>query len=161
VPDGAKNVKVGKVIALLAQEGDDISNLEAPPEKAAPPKKEAASPPPQAASVPATSVEAKAAPPAESKKSQSSSSKHPKHPRPLFPSVSRLIAEKGISNPNKIKGTGVRGMLTKGDVLAHLGLASGPTGTFKEITQTQQTAAPAPAKEVKVRNISSQHLLNF
>jgi len=33
-------------------------------------------------------------------------------------------------------GTGVRGMLTKGDVLAYLGKASGPNGTFKDNTPT-------------------------
>lgn len=51
---------------------------------------------------------------------------------PLFPSVLRLLEENGIQDADKIKGTGVRGMLTKGDVLAYLGKASGPMGTYKE-----------------------------
>ena len=37
-PNGTRNVEVGKVIALLAEEGDDISNLEAPKEDAQPPQ---------------------------------------------------------------------------------------------------------------------------
>lgn len=32
VDGGSKNVPVGKVIALLAEEGDDLNNLEAPEE---------------------------------------------------------------------------------------------------------------------------------
>lgn len=44
----------------------------------------------------------------------------------------RLLLEFGIKDPESIKGTGVRGMLTKGDVLAYLGKASGPLGTYKE-----------------------------
>jgi len=30
LPDGSKNVPVGKIIALLAEEGDDILDLEVP-----------------------------------------------------------------------------------------------------------------------------------
>lgn len=60
---------------------------------------------------------------------------------PLFPSVLRLLEENGISDADQIKGTGVRGMLTKGDVLAYLGKASGPMGTYKE---TPSDAVPKP-----------------
>lgn len=74
--------------------------------------------------------------------------KHIEHLRPLFPSVSRLLQEHDIPDLEKIKGTGVRGMLTKGDVLAYLGKASSPTGTFKEAEKT----AEAPKKvEAEVR----------
>jgi pyruvate/2-oxoglutarate dehydrogenase complex dihydrolipoamide acyltransferase (E2) component len=119
--DGQKNIPVGKVIALLAEEGDDISNLEIPkdeptPSKSIPvPKQEQA---PLAPSSPSQSVTPKA-------------THHISHSRPLFPSVSRLLQEYGVQDPEKIKGTGVRGMLTKGDILAFLGKASSPTGTFK------------------------------
>lgn len=62
----------------------------------------------------------------------------------------RLLAEHHVSakDAKKIKGTGVRGMLTKGDVLAHLGLASSPTGTFKLVQpkDTPATAGKAGAK---------------
>lgn len=56
---------------------------------------------------------------------------HIQHSKPLFPSVQRLLTENSVENADKIKGTGVRGMLTKGDVLAFLGKASSPLGTYK------------------------------
>ncbi|KDQ59622.1 hypothetical protein JAAARDRAFT_33204 [Jaapia argillacea MUCL 33604] len=124
--DGAKGVPVGKVIAILAEEGDDISNLQAPSDEPAPPKQEA-SPPPPPTSQPQ--------PPPSQPKSEPAPSHptlHPEHSRPLFPSVLRLLQENNIPNADKIPGTGVRGMLTKGDVLTYLGQASGPLGTFKE-----------------------------
>jgi pyruvate/2-oxoglutarate dehydrogenase complex dihydrolipoamide acyltransferase (E2) component len=57
--------------------------------------------------------------------------RHAEHARPLFPSVHRLLLEHTVTNLEDIKGTGVRGMLTKGDVLTFLGKASNPLGTFK------------------------------
>ncbi|KAJ7273014.1 pyruvate dehydrogenase X component [Mycena rebaudengoi] len=142
VPDGSKNIVVGKVIALLAEEGDDISNLQPPKEETSPRKQQqrqqqvesSASAPPPAAQ------ESKSTPPPVPQHS----STPPSHSRPLFPSVHRLLMEHNISKPSEIKGTGVRGMLTKGDVLAFLGKASGPTGTYKEAAPA---AAPAPKKE--------------
>jgi len=70
------------------------------------------------------------------------------HSKPLFPSVLRLLVENGISDADKLKGTGRRGMLTKGDVLAHLGKASSPTGTYKETPKEAHT--PIAPKEEKV-----------
>ncbi|KAG8693523.1 hypothetical protein FRC08_009060, partial [Ceratobasidium sp. 394] len=125
VGDGAKNVSVGTLIAMLAEEGDDISNLQPPPEseiKAATKKEQSTSSSPSTSSAPS--------PP----QPQPSGSTHHSFPKgPLFPSVMRLLAEHNVptKDAKKIKGTGIRGMLTKGDVLAHLGLASTPTGTFK------------------------------
>lgn len=54
-----------------------------------------------------------------------------------------------MPDPEKIKGTGVRGMLTKGDVLAHLGLASSPMGTFKETKSVEQGPPPTKKEVVK------------
>ncbi|KAI0345215.1 single hybrid motif-containing protein, partial [Trametopsis cervina] len=127
-PDGTKNVQVGKLIALLAEEGDDISNLEIPKDDAESPKSE-----------PAPEVKSEQAPPSAvpdktaETSSGPSSKPHgtPSHSRPLLPSVLRILQEHGISDANKIKGTGVRGMITKGDALAFLGKASGPLGTYK------------------------------
>ncbi|KAJ6488460.1 single hybrid motif-containing protein [Mycena vitilis] len=136
VPDGSKNIAVGKLIALLAEEGDDISNLEPPQEKESPRKQQ-------------QSESAEARPPAQEFKPSPSpvsqpahSSKPPSHSRPIFPSVHRLLFEHDISKPSDIKGTGVRGMLTKGDVLAFLGKASGPMGTYKETPPPMAQAQP-------------------
>jgi pyruvate/2-oxoglutarate dehydrogenase complex dihydrolipoamide acyltransferase (E2) component len=76
------------------------------------------------------------------------------HDRPLFPSVIRLLQENGVANARRIKGTGIRGMLTKGDVLAHLGLASSPWGTAKQAKPSASSPAPlsAPKETEKVRS---------
>ena len=136
IPAGSKNVPVGKTIALLAEEGDNITNLEAP---------EDTTPAPQA-STPPVATQQPASPPGPVSHVQ------PTHSRPLFPSVHRLLVEHNISKPDAIKGTGIRGMLTKGDVLAYLGKASGPTGTFKP-SAAVESAAPQQAvkEELKVR----------
>lgn len=78
------------------------------------------------------------------------------HSRPLFPSVARLLHEHSVQDPEKIKGTGVRGMLTKGDVLAFLGKASSPTGTFKPAQPRPESGASkvVEAKVEKVRTIN-------
>ncbi|KAG8974000.1 hypothetical protein FRB90_009851 [Tulasnella sp. 427] len=132
VSDGSKGVPVGKVIALLAEEGDDISNLEVPKEdsaSAAPSESSSAPPPSSEPSSSETKSE-----PAATKAPSHQGPYHPHSKHPIFPSVLRLLQEHNLSTDVDslgIKGTGVRGMLTKGDVLAHLGLAKGPTGTYK------------------------------
>ncbi|KAJ7261269.1 single hybrid motif-containing protein [Mycena haematopus] len=138
VPDGSKNVVVGKVIALLAEEGDDISNLQPPPEDVSPRRKqqESAAASSQGPSPPAQESKPSSPPP------PAHSSTPPSHSRPLFPSVHRLLLEYDISTPSAIKGTGVRGMLTKGDVLAFLGKASTPMGTYKETPPPMAQAQP-------------------
>ncbi|TFK27430.1 pyruvate dehydrogenase X component [Coprinopsis marcescibilis] len=151
VPDGTKNVPVGKLIALLAEEGDDIHNLEIPKEE---PTKASSQPAEQPA---APSPPPPSEPPAASQSSSSSAPQHhgplPSHSRPLFPSVHRLIIENNIQDLGAIKGTGVRGMITKGDVLAYLGKASGPNGTFKPgLTPIQEATQNLQKKVVEEVN---------
>lgn len=144
IPDGTKDVDVGRVIALLAEEGDDISNLEAPKEEA-----------PSSTPAPAqSSSEPTPAPDSSASTSSSSSAaalaaaahSHVSFKGPLFPSVQRLIAENHIQDAeNKIRGTGIRGMITKGDVLAYLGKAKTPTGTFKEAKGGIAVLGPSPS----------------
>ncbi|KAK0549830.1 pyridoxine biosynthesis protein [Tilletia horrida] len=50
-----------------------------------------------------------------------SAAKASAHEATLFPSVARILAEHSDVDVSKIKGTGIRGMITKGDVLAFLG----------------------------------------
>jgi len=126
VPDGTKNVKIGKVIALLAEEGDDISNLQPPQEEQSSQQKHEPSEPTSSPPAPAP------APPKSSPKPSASPSEPILHSGPIFPSVYRLLAEHSIHDASKITGTGIRGMITKGDILAFLGQASGPLGTFKQ-----------------------------
>ena len=150
VQDGQKNIPVGKVIALLAEEGDDISNIEVPKDESTPPK-----------STPSPKQEYAPAPPktAPTPTATSKVTHHISHSRPLFPSVARLLQVYSVQDPEKIKGTGVRGMLTKGDVLAFLGKASSPTGTFQLIQPKPGSEAPKSA-EAKVEKVRSSFLMS-
>lgn len=87
---------------------------------------------------------------------------HVSHSRPLFPSVARLLQEYGVQDPEKIKGTGIRGMLTKGDVLAFLGKASSPTGTFKLTQPTPGSGSGAPkVAEAKIEKVCSSNIFSI
>ena len=142
LPDGSKNVPVGKIIALLAEEGDNILDLEVPKD--------------EHSGVQATTTPTPAPEPPKAQEPQYPQSiVHHSLPPPsshsLFPSVLRLVQEHGISNLDMIKGTGIRGMLTKGDILTHLGCASGPNGTYKTpmtpIQEANQNRKPIEKKE--------------
>ena len=146
--DGSKNVPVGKTIALLAEEGDDISNLDVPEETTSPGPQKGDKPSP-----PASETSPPLATPVSTAQSKSEHlHKLPVHNRPLFPSVQRLVLENHLSTDDlkKISGTGVRGMLTKGDILAHIGRASSPWGTSKSPKDEQEpldsVSKPAPEK---------------
>ncbi|KAF8321650.1 single hybrid motif-containing protein [Clavulina sp. PMI_390] len=141
--DGSKNIPVGKIIAMLAEEGDDISNIEVPAEESS--SATTSSPAPASSSSSSSSTSSSSSEP------KAASTPHPPtkitSDRPLFPSVQRLLHEHGISDANKIKGTGIRGMITKGDILTHLGLASNPWGSAKPAPASATPAAPP--KEAK------------
>jgi pyruvate/2-oxoglutarate dehydrogenase complex dihydrolipoamide acyltransferase (E2) component len=139
VPDGSKNVPVGRLIALLAEEGDDVSNLEAPKEE--PKSTSSSKPETSAASLPHVPTPSQTP---QHVQESAGHSRHPTHSKHLLPSVIRLLIEGGITNAEVIKGTGVRGMLTKGDVLAYLGKASNPLGTYKP--PKKEVAAPPKAQ---------------
>lgn len=157
-PNGARNVKVGKVIALLAEEGDDISNLEAPKESESSSPKAEQSTSSSSGQPPPSSVPDKS----QSEPSAPFSRPHvtPSHSRTLFPSVLRLLAENGIEQASKIKGTGVRGMITKGDVLAYLGKASGPMGTYQAFldNEAKKSAKIEPKKEAAPASLDGPSL---
>jgi hypothetical protein len=68
--------------------------------------------------------------------------------------VARLLQEHSVQDPGKINGTGLRGMLTKGDVLAFLGKASSPTGTFK-LTQLGPGSEAPKVAEKRVEKVCS------
>lgn len=142
---------VGQIIALLAEEGDGISNLEIPKQPLPPPTKteNTNTSSQQRPSVSATQPTQPIQPSAEHH-SQSIL----EHSRPLFPSVHRLLLEHNINNMDKIRGTGVRGMITKGDVLTFLGKASGPLGTFKFGPSPIEEALQSGAKNAVPQAVS-------
>lgn len=144
VDAGAKGVPVGKTIAMLGEEGDDFSNVEVPAEESAPAQGSSGSggqtAQAQASSSSSSSPSSlsQADPtPSEQNTPAGSPPKAAGHApdlgQHLFPSVSRLLAENHVSaeDAKRIKGTGLHGMITKGDVLAFLGKASSPTGSYK------------------------------
>lgn len=149
--DGTKAVPVGKVIALLAEEGDDITNLE-------PPKEAEASPASTSASSESLSKTSSPPPKEERESPITEATNQPiklDASAPIFPSVLRLLHENRIS-PEHVKGTGRRGMLTKGDVLAYMGKARSPTGTWKETKESlipKQTVQKDKVKDLDASTV--------
>lgn len=158
VQDGTQNVQVGKLIAVLAEEGDDLSAIEVPSESSstsASPAAPSPEPTPKAAEAPKAEITApKPSPPANSpSKSQGAAATEgghhdlPTHSRPLLPSVLRQLVLAGVTDTSKIKATGFKGQLSKGDVLAHLGLIKSANGSLKEAAS--HGAKPAAKTEVR------------
>lgn len=140
VQAGEKGVPVGKMIAILAEEGDDLSKAESEvkadePAAAAPKGEEPSKQPSQSQSSSQSSPPSPSPShsPAASQPAGSTGHSTGGSTSQMFPSVSRLLAENNISSEqaSQIKGSGIRGMLTKGDVLVHLGKADSPTGSYK------------------------------
>lgn len=120
--DGAKAVQVGSRIAVIAEDGDDISTLEVPadtnPKQAAAPTEA----PKQEESVPQEERTASSAAP---KAAGGKAGKAQKQTYPLYPSIIQLLHENSIdaSKADEIPATGPKGRLLKGDVLVWLGKA--------------------------------------
>ncbi|KAM0787092.1 hypothetical protein ACM66B_006350 [Microbotryomycetes sp. NB124-2] len=154
VKEGTQSVKVGQVIAMLAEEGDDLSSIKAPTEtapKAEPEQRTASesssstsSKPSQASETPSTPTTDAPRPTDSQAHGAKPSHKHPTHSHPLLPSVMRLLMLNGIEDASKIKGTGFKGQLTKGDVLAHLGQISSPRGSLPKADSHAVADKPAP-----------------
>ncbi|KAL1835348.1 hypothetical protein VTJ49DRAFT_6974 [Mycothermus thermophilus] len=126
-PDGAKGVRVGTRIAVIAEEGDDISSLEIPAdEPAAAAEAPKTSQPPAQTPAPAATRTPEPAPSTSSPvsstpKPSKSGRADPNHT--LLPSVIHLLKVNGLdaSAASQITGTGPHGRILKGDVLAFLG----------------------------------------
>lgn len=116
--DGAKAVQVGSRIAVIAEEGDDISTLEVPADKS--PKQAEA--PRQEEPVPKEERTTSSGPP---KVTGAKAGRAQKQTYPLYPSIIQLLHENGIdaSKAEEIPATGPKGRLLKGDVLVWLGKA--------------------------------------
>ena len=119
VGDGAQNVPVGAIVAVMVEDKEHVSAF-------------AGYVPPAAAAAGSTPA------PAPGKASSSSASSVETGGR-MWPSVRRLLAESGI-DPSTITPTGPRGMLVKGDVLAAMGLCAAP------VPSPSAAAAEKPSK---------------
>ncbi|KAH8782855.1 hypothetical protein F5883DRAFT_537183 [Diaporthe sp. PMI_573] len=121
--DGAKGVQVGTRIAVIAEEGDDISSLEIPPEDT--PKNASAPKAPENSSQPEPVPQEERTTSEPATHGARGSGKAQKQTYPLFPSIIQLLHQNGIdeSKVHEIPATGPKGRLLKGDVLVYLGKA--------------------------------------
>lgn len=118
--DGTKAVKVGSRIAIMAEQGDDLSSLEVPAED--PPSTSPAavtsapdSKPQTAQQQPTSEPQQKKTPSPPPSEAQTQNKKYP-----LYPSVAALLHQHNLS-ASSIPASGPAGRLLKGDVLSHLG----------------------------------------
>jgi len=128
IAEGTEGVKVGTVIATLAEEGEDVASVkpaggEAAPAAAPAPKAESA-PAPAAAPSPAPTAATPAPAPAASSGERVIAS----------PLAKRIAADKGV-DLKAVKGTGPHGRIVKADV----------EGAKPGTAATAPTAASAPA----------------
>ena len=119
VPNGTQNVKVGKIIAMLAEEGDDISSIKVPAEDS------------QNSATSGLGADGETAIKAQEQSKEPEQKESQDHKKPLHfdttysPAVLRLLQEHAIEDPKLIPTTGPQGRLLKGDVLAHVGSVKG------------------------------------
>ena len=128
--DGAKAVKVGTRIAVLAEEGDDVTAIEIPADDSKPaespadnvkggeePSYQSSGVEKEVKGTPQNKRPSKGKP----KSSPKGAGQNPKYP--LYPSVLALVHENHLSDDEvaKIPATGPNNRLLKGDVLAYLG----------------------------------------
>ncbi|WWD19221.1 hypothetical protein CI109_103679 [Kwoniella shandongensis] len=145
VKEGSSKIPVGQVIAILAEEGDDLASVEIPsnlaPEGSSIPEKEGNAPPKEEKKAEEPKKEepkkqeSAPAEKAETSGGHSHGGKQIKHSQPIFPSVSRLLLESDLTTEqiSKLKGTGRHGMLTKGDVLLALGKVKSAYGSAEKL----------------------------
>lgn len=112
VPDGAQKVDVGRPIAILADQGDDISALQLPDQEDREPA--------QAAVEIESETQQKQDTTTIHKDSKSYQLRHDLG-NSYSPSVLHLLHQYGIEDPGSIPATGPQGRLLKGDVLAQVG----------------------------------------
>ncbi|KAI2630984.1 pyruvate dehydrogenase protein x component [Hypoxylon sp. NC1633] len=118
--DGSKNVQVGTRIGVVAEAGDDVSQLELPADEQPAQKEGQKEEPSQPEQSQQAAPEKKASGP------KKTGEKAPPQKYPLYPSVEHLIKEHKLDESaiSEMTPTGPAGRLLKGDVLAYLGSVS-------------------------------------
>ena len=147
--DGTKGIQVGTRIAVIAEEGDDISSLEIPADGNS--ETTAASTPSKAEQSPAAEAAKSPAPTPEAPKAVSKSTgKAPKRNYPMLPSVAHLLKENGLDESAlaDVAPTGPNGRILKGDVLAFLGKIDAKTPS--DISTRFEKASHLDLSNIKV-----------
>lgn len=151
---GAKGVKVGRRIAIVAEADDDLASLELPAEE--PSKEASATTPEPSKSNPDAPKSLQETATSSEKTSAPSSSFPPQNQTyPLYPSIVQLLHENGLSksDADKIPASGPKGRLLKGDVLSYLGSIKSAYSSEQSARITKlghldlSNAKPAPPKE--------------
>ncbi|KAI9658495.1 MAG: pyridoxine biosynthesis protein [Alyxoria varia] len=156
--NGAKSVKVGSRIAVMAEEGDEIASMEIPPEDSAASSKSSTQQPTPSSTASESGAET---PPTASPSSSSSSPTAQAQPQryPLYPSVQHLVHTKGLDNQvDQIPASGPNGRLLKGDVLSYIGQINKDYSSKQssrisqlgnlDLSNIQRAAPKTPEKEV-------------
>ncbi|KAK3943034.1 pyruvate dehydrogenase complex protein X component, mitochondrial [Diplogelasinospora grovesii] len=157
--DGSKGVQVGTRIAVIAEEGDDVSALEIPQEEKPqqqqdqhPQAAEAQNSADQPQTRPPSSEQDKhaEASPAASKGASQPGKKIPKRNYPMLPSVQHLLKEHGLDESalTEMTPTGPQGRLLKGDVLAFLGKINAKSPA--EVSSRFEKAAHLDLSNIKI-----------
>ena len=150
VAEGTENVKVGAVIAIIAEEGEDAGDIEAPAASKAQTAAEAEAKPeaptPAPKSTPEPEAEAAPASPAPAAKGVSESNDERLKVSPL---ARRLAEQKGVDLA-AVTGSGPNGRIIKADIDG----AEGGTAPVKSETPSP-SAAPAAASAPKPASSSS------
>lgn len=151
-------------IAILAEEGDDLSNLQPEPSSkstsSAKPESASSSKPEAPSKSSSKKTESKAEATDHPSKGQDlnygsapqSPTSHSADPTSILqqtqlPSVARLLASNPSLKPSDLKGTGRNGRLTKADLLVSLGQIKAVEGSFTQSKQDQLSAYPKFATE--------------
>jgi len=133
IPEGTENVKVGTIIAMLAEEGEEAGDIAVPDESAAPAPTPQPAPSPAPAPKPPESSAPSPSPPPAAKDGPAAS-----------PTARKLAEANGI-DLSQIEGTGPKGKITKGDVEAAMGGGGAASVTGANTPDPEASASSAPA----------------
>jgi len=135
VPEGSENVKVGTVIAILAEEGEDVSDA-----GAAKPSVAAAAPAPVPAAANGQTPEPAATPAATPMPSPAAAAQ-PAGDRIIASPLAKRIAQQNNIDLSGVAGSGPNGRIVKADLEG--------VSAQARAAGAQQAAAPAPAAPAK------------
>ncbi|KAK9238139.1 hypothetical protein V1525DRAFT_402107 [Lipomyces kononenkoae] len=147
---GAKEIAVGTTIAVIAEPGDDVASLEIP-EPVTKRSGQAAGPEPAKQAPPSPSPAPSPEPASTPKKVATTGGSKADPAQVFFPSVLGLLHANHISETEAIQNisaSGPKGRITKGDVLAYLGVV--PGSNIKELTDLIHSREHLDLSNIKI-----------